>query len=85
MKIIFLCAAFILCLSSYGQIDLSDNLCAKNEEVIMSFKTLNRSKVISICKEKTGRYLVYRFGTKDKIELQYPKKLDKTSWTLFHI
>jgi hypothetical protein len=62
---------------------LSDRLCCDNEEIIMSFKTKNQ-KVISVCKEKKGKYLVYRFGTKDKIELQFPGKLDKDSWKQFH-
>lgn len=28
--------------------------------------------------------MVYRFGTKSKVELQYPKKPDANSWNLFH-
>ena len=40
---------------------------------------------MSLCKDKTGNYLVYRFGTKDKIELEYPQKPAKTSWTAFKL
>lgn len=35
--------------------------------------------------DKQGTYLVYRFGTKDKIELEYPQKLDSTSWEAFKL
>lgn len=36
-----------------------------------------------ICNQKDDKYLVYRFGTKDKIELQYPGVLNATSWKSF--
>jgi hypothetical protein len=36
-----------------------------------------------LCKDKKEKYLVYRFGTNDKVELQYPKKLDASSWKAF--
>ena len=60
-----------------------NGLCRSNEELLYSF-TLNRSrKSVCLCKEKEGAYLVYRFGTPDKIELQYPEKPDHTSWRSF--
>jgi hypothetical protein len=70
-------------IESFAPSDLSDRLCGDNEEIILSFKTKNQ-KVISICKEKKGKYLVYRFGTTDKIELQFPGKPDHDSWKQFH-
>ena len=68
----------------YAPTSLSDRLCGDNEDIILSFKTINQKSVVSICKEKTGRYIVYRSGSKDKVELQFPNKLDKTSWSFFH-
>lgn len=61
----------------------ADGLCKQNEGIILSF-TLNSSKKSAcLCKEKTGKYLVYRFGTSSKIELEHPQKLDASSWKAF--
>lgn len=60
-----------------------DNLCTDNEEVLFSFKIENSPKILSVCISKTQPdYIVYRFGTKDKIELEFPEnKAD--SWSKF--
>jgi hypothetical protein len=60
----------------------SDCLCEKNENIVFSFQTKN-NKMVSVCSEKQDKYLVYRFGTKTKIEMQYPSVLDKSSWQKF--
>lgn len=57
-------------------------LCAKNETVAFAFQLKNK-KWVSVCREQNDKYLVYRFGTKDKIELTYPPVLDTTSWQQF--
>jgi hypothetical protein len=58
----------------------NDDLCVDNEEVLYSFKIENSSKVLSLCVSKTQPdYMVYRFGTKDNIELEYPDNKD-SSW-----
>jgi len=44
-----------------------------NEEVIFSFETSNGKKV-AVCKDDSGKYLIYRFGTASKIEFEYPSK-----------
>lgn len=53
-----------------------------NEKIIFAFQLRNR-KWVSICQEKNDAYLVYRFGTSNKIELQYPARLDSASWQQF--
>lgn len=53
-----------------------------NEEVIISFSTKNGKQVV-LAKDKNEEYIVYRFGTKDKIELEYPENKDKDSWKKF--
>ena len=35
-----------------------------------------------LAKDKDNRYLIYRFGTKDKIEFEFPDK-NESSWTKF--
>lgn len=56
-------------------------LCRNDETLIFGFKT-KRKKSVSICVSKDGKYIVYRFGTKNKIELEYPKNKNN-SWKLF--
>lgn len=64
----------------YAQFDSS--LRKANEEIVFAFQ-LDNNKWVSVCKEKKGRYLVYRFGNKNKIELQVPAVLDSSSWQRF--
>jgi hypothetical protein len=61
---------------------LSNELCGENEKVVFAFQLSNK-KWVSVCEEKMGRYLVYRFGTNKHIELIYPEILDSTSWQKF--
>lgn len=60
-----------------------DHLCTEDEEVLISFKTEDSPKTLSVCVEKNqSEYIVYRFGTKEKIELEFPSnKVD--SWNKF--
>ena len=57
-------------------------LCNDNEKTVFSFDT-KAKKNLSICKHKNNDYLVYRYGTTVKIEMQYPNVLDITSWEAF--
>ena len=52
------------------------------EDVLFSFET-KRGKTVSLCEGPKGAYLVYRFGTPAKVELQYPAVLDTSSWRKF--
>jgi hypothetical protein len=69
---------FLIFLSThvYGQ-----NFILKNEEMIFSFNT-KKGKQMVLAKDKTNEYIVYRFGTKEKIEFEFPEK-SKNSWTAF--
>ena len=49
---------------------------------MFSFRTY-RGKTVSLCEGPRGAYLVYRFGTAAKVELQYPAVLDARSWEKF--
>ena len=57
-------------------------LCKSNEKIVFSFQ-LNNNRYACICKEKNEKYIVYRFGTPNNIELQHPAILDSTSWQQF--
>lgn len=54
-----------------------------NEEVIYSFETKNGKKM-SLVKDKTNTYIQYRFGTKTKVEMEFPTEKTKESWKKFH-
>ena len=48
-----------------------------NETVVFSFKT-KTGKTMNIVLDKEQRYLAYRYGTKDRVELQFPPVLENT-------
>jgi hypothetical protein len=79
-KIIVVAGILLFSLSSFAQ--LNTELCKPSEEIVFAFQ-LKNLKWVSICKEKNEKYLVYRFGTKQKIELQYPAETDSASWQKF--
>ncbi len=62
--------------SAFGQ-----NFILPNEELVFSFDTQNGKKV-TLNKDKKNNYLIYRFGTKDKIEFEFHNKT-KSSWMNF--
>lgn len=66
-----------------AETEYNENLCTEDEEILISFKTENSDKVLSVCISKTAQeYIVYRFGTKEKAELDFP--VDKAdSWSKF--
>jgi len=63
-----------------------DNLATDKEDILFSFKIADSAKTLSICTSKASAgdpdYIVYRFGTKDSIELEFPKSLTG-SWSQF--
>ena len=61
--------------------NLDEDLCAKGETVVFSYK-MKDSKVLSVLVGKNDSYLVYRFGTRNKIETEYPAKKNG-SWNNF--
>jgi hypothetical protein len=79
-KIIILLSFLFLCKPAKAQYD--SLLCKPNENTVYAFQ-LQNNKWVTVSKEKNGKYLVYRFGNKDKIELQVPAVLDTSSWSRF--
>lgn len=53
-----------------------------NEEIVYTFST-RKGKIMMLAKDKQNKYLVYRFGTKDKIELEFPGEKNEQSWKKF--
>ncbi|MCD6010687.1 MAG: hypothetical protein K0Q79_549 [Flavipsychrobacter sp.] len=77
--------ALLLCLPAFAQKVKEDYGLLKkaNEEVILGFKLLNSNKTVLLCRQKENKYIVYRFGTNDNVELEYPAAPDTRSWKLF--
>lgn len=67
---------FLCSVSCYAQ-----QYVLPNESVVLSFQTTNHKKVV-LAKDVANKYLVYRFGTSDKVEMEYPEKT-KASFTKF--
>ena len=57
-------------------------LARVGETTVFAFRTKS-GKTAALCRGPKGAYLVYRFGTAAKVELQYPAKLDASSWKKF--
>ena len=53
-----------------------------NEEVIYSFETKKGKKMV-VVKNKNNAYIQYRFGSKGKIEMEFPAEKTKESWKQF--
>ena len=60
----------------------SQTYILSNEEVIFSFQTKNGKKMV-LAKDKGNEYIIYRFGSLKKIELEYPSRKDRDSWNKF--
>ena len=71
--------ALILLVTSINS--YSQNYILENEELIFSFDT-KKGKHMVLAKGKMNEYIIYRFGTKNKIEFEFPNK-SKDSWTKF--
>lgn len=52
-----------------------------NEKLIYGFETQSGKKLV-LAKERNDKYIIYRFGTKNKIEFEFPEKT-KASWDKF--
>jgi hypothetical protein len=53
-----------------------------NELVVLSFRT-KKQKRVYVCRDQDNKYLVYRFGSKSNVELQFPEKPDSSSFKKF--
>ena len=73
MRTIFISAFLFFSLGTIAQ-----QYLLKNENVIFSFDTQSGKHVV-LAKDKDNAYLVYRYGTTDSIEFEYPEK-NKDSW-----
>lgn len=72
---------FIPTLLFFSLVAEAQRLLLKNESVIISFTT-NNGKQVVLAKDSGDAYIVYRYGTINSIEFEYPKR-NKDSWKKF--
>jgi hypothetical protein len=77
MRHFILIIALLFSCYSYSQAYLKSN-----ETLIFSFQTKN-NKQVYLVKDKSNKYICYRYGSKDKIEFEFPTTLNKESWNQF--
>ena len=54
-----------------------------NEKTVFAFKTENGKRVV-LAKDTADKYLIYRFGSASKIEMEFPEKENRSkSWDFF--
>lgn len=73
---------YILILLFISVSSVSAQLLLKGETEVFRFKTKS-GKTAIICKGENESYIVYRFGTNKKVELEYPSAKNNDSWQLF--
>ncbi len=77
MKYYILFGIFMLC-----SLNATARKYAKpNEQVILSFNTTDGHKMV-LSKDSSDEYIVFRYGTPGKVEIEYPRK-DTSSWSKF--
>lgn len=95
---LFICLDVAHVLGDYAAIEIPDlttanykqtynsNLCLPTENLVIRFDMKDSDKTLAVCMDKEKKYLVYRFGTKDKIEFEYPENKEKSfdNFTYLH-
>ncbi len=73
---LFILFAVFISSTCYGQYFLKPN-----EQIILSFQ-VKGGKQVFLVKDRNDKYISYRFGSRDKVELEYPGT-EKHSWERF--
>ena len=81
LRIVILFLLTFLFYSSNAQERIPSNYKLPNEEIVMAIQ-MNDGKIMTLCKDTAENYLLYRFGTPQRVELEYPSK-EKSSWERF--
>ncbi len=64
------------------QSDYNEVLLKENEEVIISFTSVDSSEVVTLCKSNLSDYIVFRYARFDEVKVEFPRDLDE-SWSDF--
>jgi len=68
--------------ASIAKIAINDDLCTTEEVLVYGFQIADSDKKLAVCMDEDESYLVYRYGTKDKLELEYPENKEN-AWDNF--
>ncbi|HLO79407.1 MAG TPA: hypothetical protein VK166_00525 [Chitinophagaceae bacterium] len=66
MRMLSILLAVLFSFNCFGQ-----GYLKPNEQIILSFQ-INGGKQVFLVKDRGDKYISYRFGTKDKVEFEYP-------------
>lgn len=80
-KLVVLYSILLLSIFQFDK-NSETNYQLKNEKLVYQLKMKN-GKQLSVCIDKNEKYIVYRYGSKNKIELEYPKEKDFSSFKKF--
>jgi len=77
----FFIASFLAPVFSEPAYDVNNSnkdsrLCKENEKIVHSFITVEKKKIVSICIQKFDKYMVYRFGSSNKIGKYVANKVE---------
>lgn len=50
----------------------------KNEKLVFGFITEKNNKILSISMDNKNQYIVYRYGSEKRVELEYPEELSNS-------
>ena len=81
LLLVFAIAVFIFTTYSANPI-VDTNLCASNENIVISFRMANSARRLSVLVAKDDSYIVYRYGTQNNVELEYPAD-KRNAWNMF--
>ncbi len=73
---------YLLLILFISAASVNSQLLLKGETELFRFKT-KTGKTAIICTGENDSYILYRFGTNNKIELEYPASKNNDSWQLF--
>lgn len=73
---------YLILLLSFIPTVLWSQYVKSNEEAIYSFDTKTGKKMVLV-RDKDNQYIQYRFGSKDRVEMEFPAERNKESWKKF--
>ncbi len=72
----------LLVLTTTGMTQQADPFCRTGESTIIAFRLADSVRYVSLCRSSDKDYLVYRFGSEKRVELEYPNDMADT-WSKF--
>lgn len=75
-------AVYLAMLTMNGMSHPIDPLRRSGESTIIAFQLADSTRYVSVCESQEKSYIVYRFGSAKKVEMEYPASKTK-AWSRF--